>query len=51
VPKGLGARGFGVMPWLLVFLDWIDWAGIGFVLLMTILAVLLWIWWHNGNLP
>lgn len=40
-----------MMQRLFAILDWIDWAGIGFVLLMTILAVLLWIWWNNGNFP
>ena len=42
-------RGLGVMPLLFAFLNWIDWAGIGFVLLMTLLAVLVWMWWHDGH--
>jgi hypothetical protein len=31
------------------FTDWVDWAGIGLVLLLIIFSALLWIWWNNGN--
>jgi hypothetical protein len=29
--------------------DWVDWTGIGLMLLLILLAALLWIWWNNGN--
>ena len=32
-----------------IFPDWIDLAGIGFLLLLIILAALLWMWWSNGD--
>jgi hypothetical protein len=31
------------------FPDWVDWTGIGLMLLLIILAALLWMWWNNGD--
>jgi hypothetical protein len=32
------------------FPDWVDWTGMGFMLLLLILAALVWMWWHNGRM-
>jgi hypothetical protein len=45
----LGAGGPGDAV-ALRFPDWVDWTGIGLVLLVIILAALLWIWWNNRDL-
>jgi hypothetical protein len=29
--------------------DWVDWTGIGSVLLLILMAALVWIWWNRGD--
>jgi hypothetical protein len=30
-------------------MPWVDWTGIGLVLLLIMLAALLWIWWYEAD--